>query len=536
MDKYRKSAEEIMRRGDAIIAERKRHSAIYKLTAFAVSGLCAAIIAGVGIWNNPQLKNLTDRTPPTEQYIADTTETTVYSENKADTTTTAEEKAVVTAAATDVKVTSRPTAVVTDKQTEKPANTKTSPASANSSVTRTAVPTSVVTAVNTTVVTAEIRPQTTIPYITTAFSVCVTTVKPVNTTSSTGIHTTPGLQVVTKPVTTTLPPPSGGVLESPTTPETPEIPVVPQAEIIFNEGKPERIRYQGSYYVTNGLTVDSIDKNAIRSEEMLYVDGKLCAEFIVLKSFYSEYKEALALKMLGQDDYTIFIPESYSSIILSDKKKYDRIEREISPDLVSELTVSDSITHTLTDLGIDIIRKLEIYTLKDISPDALIAVKYEGQKNYMLYYYPEYDPKNLGEFVDDINLWKTINFSTTAYCYEYTDRSHTTKYDSLNGEIIKNILLSNTEADHYLNNEIFPQKELIKIRVDMPGYISRSPYFVIYENGYIRTNLLYYGHYFNIGENKTTELLTYITENGQYIPNPPNENSGGGSVVETANQ
>lgn len=515
MDKYRKSAEEIMRRGDAIIAERKRHSAIYKRTAFAVSGLCAAIIAGVGIWNNPQLKNLTDRTPPTEQYIADTTETTVYSKNKADTTTTAEEKAVVTAAATAAEVTSRPTAVVSDKQTEKSANTKTSPASANSSVTRTAVPTSVVTAVNTTVVTAEIRPQTAIPYTTSAFSVCVTTAKP---------------------VTTTLLLPSGGVLESPTTPETPEIPVVPQAEIIFNEGKPERIRYQGSYYVTNGLTVDSIDKNAIRSEEMLYVDGKLCAEFIVLKSYYSEYKEALALKMLGQDDYTIFIPESYSSIILSDKKKYDRIEREISPDLVSELTVSDSITHTLTDLGIDIIRKLEIYTLKDISPDALIAVKYEGQKNYMLYYYPEYDPKNLGEFVDDINLWKTINFSTTAYCYEYTDRSHTTKYDSLNGEIIKNILLSNTEADHYLNNEIFPQKELIKIRVDMPGYISRSPYFVIYENGYIRTNLLYYGHYFNIGENKATELLTYITENGQYIPNPPNENSGGGSVVETANQ
>ena len=223
MDKYRKSAEEIMRRGDAIIAERKRHSAIYKRTAFAVSGLCAAIIAGVGIWNNPQLKNLTDRTPPTGQYIADTTETTVYSENKADTTTTAEEKAVVTAAATDVKVTSRPTAVVTDKQTEKPIETKTSPVSVEIGAVHTETPTTAVTAINTTVVTAEIRPQTTIPYITTAFSECVTTVKPVNTTSSTEIHTTPGLQVVTKPVITTLPPPSGGALVSPTTPDLPVV-------------------------------------------------------------------------------------------------------------------------------------------------------------------------------------------------------------------------------------------------------------------------------------------------------------------------
>ncbi len=535
MDEYRKSAEEIMRRGDAIIAERKRHSAIYKRTAFAVSGLCAAIIAGVGIWNNPQLKNLTDRTPPTGQYIADTTETTVYSENKAD-TTTAEEKAVVTADTTAAEVTSRPTAVVTDKQTEKPIETKTSPVSVEIGAVHTETPTTAVTAVNTTVVTAEIRPQTTIPYITTAFSECVTTVKPVNTTSSTEIHTTPGLQVVTKPVIITLPPPSGGALESPTTPELPEISVVPPTEIIFNEGKPERIRYQGSYYVTNGLKVDSIDKTAMASEEMLYVDGKLCAEFIVLKSYYSQFKSALALRMPGQDDYTIFIPESYSYIKLSDGSRYDRINHEISPDLVSELTGNDSITHTLTDLEIDIIRKFEIYTLKDISSDALIAVKYEEQENYILYSYSKYDPKNLGEFIDDINLWNTINFSTTAYCYDYTDRSQIMKYDSLDSEIIKNILLSSTEAEHYLPNEIFPQKKLIEIGLYMPGYISPAPCFVIYENGYIMTYLLYYGHYFYIGEDKITELLTYITENGQYIPNPPNENSGGGSVVGTANQ
>ncbi len=536
MDKYRKSAEEIMRRGDAIIAERKRRSAIYKRTAFAVSGLCAAIIAGVGIWNNPQLKNLADRTPPTGQYIADTTETTVYSENKADTTTTAEEKAVVTADTTTAEATSSLTAVVTDKQTEKPIETQTSPVSEEIGAVHTEAPTAAVTAVNTTVVTAEIRPQTTIPYTTTAFSEFATTAKPVNTTSFIESPTTPGFQVVTKPVTTTLPPPSGGVLESPTTPESPEIPVVPPTEIIFNEGKPERIRYQGSYYVTNGLKVDSIDKTAMASEEMLYVDSKLCAEFIVLKSYYSQFKSTLALRMPGQDEYTIFIPESYSYIKLSDGSRYDRINREISPNLVSELTGNDSITHTLTDLGIDITRKLEIYTLKDISPDALIAVKYEEQENYMLYYYPKYDPKNLGEFIDDINLWKTISFSTTAYCYEYTDRSQIMKYDSLDSEIIKNILLSSTEAEHYFHNEIFLQKMLAEIGADMPGYTSRSPCFVIYENGYIMTNLLSYGHYFYIGEDKITELLTYITENGQYIPNPPNENGGGGSVPETANQ
>ena len=76
MDNYRKSAEEIMRRGDEILAARKRRSAIYKKTAFAVSGLCAAIIAGVGIWNNPNLQNLISQTPPDLPIISETTETT----------------------------------------------------------------------------------------------------------------------------------------------------------------------------------------------------------------------------------------------------------------------------------------------------------------------------------------------------------------------------------------------------------------------------------------------------------------------------
>ena len=333
MDKYRKSAEEIMRRGDAIIAERKRHSAIYKRTAFAVSGLCAAIIAGVGIWNNPQLKNLTDRTPPTGQYIADTTETTVYSENKADTTTTAEEKAVVTAAATDVKVTSRPTAVVTDKQTEKPIETKTSPVSAEIGAVHTETPTTAVTAVNTTVVTAEIRPQTTIPYITTAFSECVTTVKPVNTTSSTEIHTTPGLQVVTKPVIT-LPPPSGGALESPSTkpmtespseptksdptsrptsPAPPTTAIIAPVDIETIPDNPDEVT--GIIYdtVLYKKTNDTAILDNIQYEEQKFLgivcsDNKQYGELFVISDFIDDSYDVLLFKPAGSNEYICFTP------------------------------------------------------------------------------------------------------------------------------------------------------------------------------------------------------------------------------------
>lgn len=334
MDKYRKSAEEIMRRGDAIIAERKRHSAIYKRTAFAVSGLCAAIIAGVGIWNNPQLKNLTDRTPPTGQYIADTTETTVYSENKADITTTAEEKAVVTAAATAAEVTSRPTAVVTDKQTEKPIETKTSPVSVEIGAVHTETPTTAVTAVNTTVVTAEIRPQTTIPYITTAFSECVTTVKPVNTTSSTEIHTTPELPVVTKPVITTLPPPSGGVLESPSTkpmtespseptksdptsrptsPAPPTTAIIAPVDIETIPDNPDEVT--GIIYdtVLYKKTNDTAILDNIQYEEQKFLgivcsDNKQYGELFVISDFIDDSYDVLLFKPAGSNEYICFTP------------------------------------------------------------------------------------------------------------------------------------------------------------------------------------------------------------------------------------
>ncbi len=313
MDKYRKSAEEIMRRGDAIIAERKRHSAIYKRTAFAVSGLCAAIIAGVGIWNNPQLKNLTDRTPPTGQYIADTTETTVYSENKSDTTTTAEEKAVVTAAATAAEVTSRPTAVVTDKQTEKPIETKTSPVSVEIGAVHTETPTTTVTAVNTTVVTAEIRPQTTIPYITTAFSECVTTVKPVNTTSSTEIHTTPGLQVVTKPVIT-LPPSSGSVPGSPTTSDIPESIRIADVDFLVNPNNLDdvtEITYNNVIYKNTYVTdiYDTIPYNKYEYLGWVHRNPKTYGDLFVIFNHIDNKHNMLIFKPKGSSEYFHFVPE-----------------------------------------------------------------------------------------------------------------------------------------------------------------------------------------------------------------------------------
>ena len=64
MDKYEKCAESLMKLGDNIIAEKKRKATIIRKISFSISGLCAAIIVGVGIWHNQKLRTPNDFKSP----------------------------------------------------------------------------------------------------------------------------------------------------------------------------------------------------------------------------------------------------------------------------------------------------------------------------------------------------------------------------------------------------------------------------------------------------------------------------------------
>ena len=57
MKNYEDIAERVFRKGDAILEKKHRRTAFIKNTSFVVSGLCAVIITGFGLWNNYSLKN-----------------------------------------------------------------------------------------------------------------------------------------------------------------------------------------------------------------------------------------------------------------------------------------------------------------------------------------------------------------------------------------------------------------------------------------------------------------------------------------------
>ena len=95
MRSYEDIANRIMKRGDEIIEQRKLRAAKIKHTSYAVSGMCAAVIAGVGLWKLSSAKDLGNDKFSGSSMIENSTEPT-GSETVTETKTTSVTAAAVT--------------------------------------------------------------------------------------------------------------------------------------------------------------------------------------------------------------------------------------------------------------------------------------------------------------------------------------------------------------------------------------------------------------------------------------------------------
>ncbi len=111
MRSYEDIANRIMKRGDEIIEQRKLRAAKIKHTSYAVSGMCAAVIAGVGLWKLSSAKDLGNDKFTDSSMIENSTGPTA-SETVTETKTTS-----VTAAAVTSGGTTTTTAAVTTQTT-----------------------------------------------------------------------------------------------------------------------------------------------------------------------------------------------------------------------------------------------------------------------------------------------------------------------------------------------------------------------------------------------------------------------------------
>lgn len=129
MKTYDETIDAIFSKGDALIEQRRQKSVKIKQTSYAVSGVCAAAIVGVGIWRMNDLKKLPDNrhseietveemtTTSTQTETYTTTSTFVSDTEKTKNTTAATTKNTVTYSTKNVTTKSKTTETtqITDK-------------------------------------------------------------------------------------------------------------------------------------------------------------------------------------------------------------------------------------------------------------------------------------------------------------------------------------------------------------------------------------------------------------------------------------
>lgn len=120
MRDYDRIYERVVHRGDEILEQRRIKAVKIKRTSYAVSGMCAAVIAGVGIWKMTDIKNLPDNNFSEITDIVEPVVTTA-SETAVTTSSATSEKAV-----TSSKISSTATTAKTSASTTVSENTTTS--------------------------------------------------------------------------------------------------------------------------------------------------------------------------------------------------------------------------------------------------------------------------------------------------------------------------------------------------------------------------------------------------------------------------
>lgn len=100
MKTYDETINTIFSKGDALIEQRRQKSVKIRQTSYAVSGVCAAAIVGVGIWRMNDLKKLPDNRHSEIETVEEMTTTVTRTETYTTTTTTGTEKTKNTTAST----------------------------------------------------------------------------------------------------------------------------------------------------------------------------------------------------------------------------------------------------------------------------------------------------------------------------------------------------------------------------------------------------------------------------------------------------
>lgn len=159
----------------------------------------------------------------------------------------------------------------------------------------------------------------------------------------------------------------------------------------------------------------------------------------------------------------------------------------------------------------------KIYEISEISVGCAVAVTFDTEDIYFIYVNSLYTPDSLSDLIEDLNLEKHLSVGKVSYgkhtsSGEYTEVS----YEGLSASDLFEILFANSETVELIDNdENMTLDKILSIGVSVPpvGCVNRG--IVLYEGGYISTNILNTKKTFFVGEESVDALVDYVLQNCQ---------------------
>lgn len=152
---------------------------------------------------------------------------------------------------------------------------------------------------------------------------------------------------------------------------------------------------------------------------------------------------------------------------------------------------------------------IEIYSIKNISSNAAVAIKFKDDERYYFYHDKNYHSESLQGLIDDLAL-SSEGIDTTAYV-------RNKKYENLDTLQIWTMLTNKADISNdfqYCSDNDIIVVPKVSLSYTSPYISAISGSIGVSESGYISTNIGHTGSYYYIGEEKAREIIDYVTTNG----------------------
>ncbi len=190
------------------------------------------------------------------------------------------------------------------------------------------------------------------------------------------------------------------------------------------------------------------------------------------------------------------------STVIWNGKEYVERNSAIPTEKRGEDLGKSTITIQEITLGNDKTLEGTVYSVVGIKPEIAIAFYSEDWENIHLLVNSDFVPATLGDFIDAVSLRENL---TTGEVYDMRDRNTTYVYGDIPTETVWAMLLDCTDVKNEPDAETGERLISIASSVELLGIYDLT--IGLTDDGYLWTNILDTGKYFNIGKEKVNAFL-----------------------------